>query len=94
MLATGRVRCPAAAHSHVHGPPAEPIHALRPDGRYMDHCESTELAMQRAIPRLWLDLADSAMMTCYHCGRMVCIQCQKAPVEDLLAFCEACDQSE
>lgn len=71
-------------------PPGRPV---GPDGRCVERCESTESAMRRANPKLWLDLADSAMMTCYHCGESVCVQCQSAPVEGSPGLCEACEQT-
>ena len=61
-----------------------------PDGRCVEGCESTERAMSRANPRLWFDLADSAMTTCYHCGQAVCVSCQHVPVDTVLAICDQC----
>ena len=66
---------------------------LGPDGRCAEGCESIERAMDRANPRLFLDLADSALTTCFGCGEPVCIQCQSAPVEEDLAFCGTCEQA-
>lgn len=61
-----------------------------PDGRCVGGCESTERAMKRANPKLWFDLADSAMTRCYHCGEAVCLVCQRAPVDSDLMFCDQC----
>jgi hypothetical protein len=60
------------------------------DGRCIGGCESIELAARRANPRLNLDLADSAMFTCNGCQRDVCLECQTAPVEGALMFCDSC----
>ncbi|MET9250279.1 hypothetical protein [Nonomuraea sp. NPDC003709] len=46
-------------------PPQRP---LGPDGRCVGVCESTDAAMRRANPGFFYDLADSAIMYCYHCG--------------------------
>ncbi|WP_439660596.1 hypothetical protein ACSHWB_03225 [Lentzea sp. HUAS TT2] len=59
-------------------------------GRCIEACESKELAMTRANPKLWFDLADSAVTTCYHCGESVCVICQRAAVERDLTCCSRC----
>lgn len=62
--------------------------------RCAEGCQSTESALRAANPRLYLDLADSAMMTCYHCGESVCVACQREPVEGSLMLCDACGRRE
>lgn len=61
-----------------------------PNGRCFDGCESKERAMRRANPRLWFDLADSAMTICYHCGEPVCVRCQRVAVDIDLEICDQC----
>jgi hypothetical protein len=53
-------------------------------------CESVERAIRRANPKLFFDLADSAMSCCYHWQESVCVSCQTAPVDDTVAICCAC----
>lgn len=60
------------------------------EGRCVDGCESRERVLARANPALSLDLADSAMMTCYHCGEYVCVACQTAPVDGPVTLCDNC----
>ncbi|GAA3852312.1 hypothetical protein GCM10022243_17460 [Saccharothrix violaceirubra] len=67
-----------------------PLRDAGPDGRCPDACESTELAMRRANPGLYFDLADSASMTCYHCGGEVCVGCQRVAVDGIFGFCVRC----
>lgn len=67
-----------------------PRHDVGPDGRCVDECESVERAMHRANPKLRFDLADSATMTCYHCGLPVCVNCQQEPVATELRICDRC----
>jgi hypothetical protein len=56
-------------------------------------CESVERILKAANPGMSMDLADSAMMTCYHCGDGVCC-CQTAPVEFAggCLICPRCSQ--
>jgi hypothetical protein len=68
-------------------PPQKPA---GPDRRCTDGCESTEKAMHRANPGLHFDLADSASMTCYHCGGAVCMSCQRTPIEEPHGLCDRC----
>jgi hypothetical protein len=49
--------------------------------------------MRRANPKLWFDLVDSAMTTCYHCGQAVCVSCQHVPVDTVLVICDQCYES-
>jgi len=46
--------------------------------------------MHRANPGTFFDLADSASITCYHCGQYVCVGCETAPVGATLTFCAGC----
>ncbi|MEV4773115.1 hypothetical protein [Micromonospora humida] len=68
-------------------PPRQPT---EPDGRCIGRCESTEKVVHRANPGMHFDLADSAAMTCYHCGEAVCVECQTNPVDSVLMFCDTC----
>lgn len=68
-----------------------PLRQSGPDGRCPDGCESRERVMRRANPALRLDLADSALFTCYHCGDYVCVGCQQVAVETSLEFCGTCE---
>lgn len=52
----------------VHPPQREPS---TEDGQCADQCETTDQVIHRANPGLHFDLADSASMTCYHCGHEV-----------------------
>lgn len=61
-----------------------------PTGRCLEDCESTELAMKRANPKLYFDLADSASFLCHHCGEPVCVGCQRTAVERYCDFCSRC----
>lgn len=67
-----------------------PRRQLESDERCTTGCQSTELVMHRANPKLHFDLADSAVMTCYHCGEYVCVACQTAPVDSMLSVCDPC----
>lgn len=53
-------------------------------------CESRERVLRAANPRLDLDLPDSAIGTCYHCGLNVCPRCQTEPVEGPRMLCAGC----
>jgi hypothetical protein len=57
-------------------------------------CESVERVLKAANPEMFMDLADSALMTCYHCGEGVCCGCQTAPVEfaGSCMLCPRCGQ--
>jgi hypothetical protein len=57
-------------------------------------CESTELVLRRANPRLNLDFGDGASMRCYHCGEAVCVGCRRNPVDGVLRFCDPCGEAE
>jgi hypothetical protein len=59
-------------------------------GRCVKSCESTEKAMCRVNPRLYFNLADSASMTCYHCGEPVCVSCQTTPAKGTPSICDRC----
>ncbi|MEV4826481.1 hypothetical protein [Micromonospora sp. NPDC049274] len=67
-----------------------PRQATGPDGRCVGQCESTDRVMHRANPGTFFDLADSASITCYHCGQYVCVGCETAPVGATLTFCAGC----
>jgi hypothetical protein len=69
-----------------------PTRRTGPDGRCLQGCESTQRAIRAANPNLYLDLADSAISTCYHCGQRVCMRCQAGPVNDASSFCSLCDR--
>jgi hypothetical protein len=64
-----------------------------PDGRCIGGCESIERATRRVNPNLLLDLADSAMFTCFSCSEWVCVECQTAPVQESLMVCDRCARS-
>jgi hypothetical protein len=55
-----------------------------PDGAYCPpgQCESAGQAIHAANPRLVLDLPDSALTTCYHCGRTLCGDCRLTTADD------------
>lgn len=57
-------------------------------------CESIERVLMAANPGMFMDLADSAVTYCYHCGEGVCCGCQTAPVESAGGFllCPRCGQ--
>jgi hypothetical protein len=74
-------------------PPLPSKHVDEITGRCLDGCESVERVMRRANPRLHLDLANSAMTTCYYCSETVCASCQQVPVDIDLSFCERCDEA-
>lgn len=69
-------------------PPARPV----ADGQRCPpgQCESVERAISRANPALFFDLADSARICCYHCQEPVCVSCQAAPVQEMVAICDPC----
>ncbi|MBF6089459.1 hypothetical protein [Nocardia cyriacigeorgica] len=73
-----------------------PPHREVPEGERCPEgtCESTERALKRANPGLFLDLADSASMTCYHCYNSVCVNCERNPVDGPLTFCDPCAEAE
>lgn len=62
-------------HDPLRGSPTCTVYPPRlapgSDGRCIDGCESTDAAIHRANPKMYFDLADSAMMTCYHCGNLL-----------------------
>lgn len=71
-----------------------PRNEVAANGTCVGDCESRERAMNRANPKLYLNLADSAMMTCYHCGGDVCTICQQTAVEHSMSVCESCEPME
>lgn len=71
-----------------------PPHRAPGDGeRCVEGCESTEIALGSANPGLFLDLADSASATCYHCGEPVCVGCGRTAVDEILELCGACGEA-
>lgn len=71
-----------------------PRHTDRAGERCSQGCKSTESVVRAANAGLNYDLADSASMTCYHCGGYVCLVCRQRPVEGSLMFCDLCDHHE
>lgn len=45
-----------------------------------------------AASRRWriADDSDRDAMTCYRCGHYVCVGCQRAPVDNVVTFCNRC----
>lgn len=69
----------------------------RGDERCSDGCLSEELANREANPKLWIDLADSAMGRCHRCGFAVCFSCGTTPVDDDgsgMVLCGPCEERE
>jgi hypothetical protein len=81
-------------HNLVSTYPQCAIHPPRhdvPDGAHCPpgQCESAGQAIHAANPRLFLDLPDSTLMTCYHCRGTLCGDCRRTSADDF-GTCEEC----